>query len=408
MTSRIGWVAAALFVAAVAVTLGLVSWDGAGQPYRTVRVERRTLEPVVQAAGRTESAVHVALAPAMFRRIESVAVAEGDDVTRGQVVVVLENDDLEAAVASAEAEVDAARARRDEVLRGPRREEIEEARARLERQQADHDLAKVTLARREEVRESGGVSQESLDEARARVGIAGAAQAEARAILARLEAGATAEERRAAEAMLRAAEGRLAEARAALEKTLVRSPVDGQVLRRHFDPGEMLTPENPEPLLDLADLSRIRVRAEIDELDIRRVREGCAARISCDSYPGKSWSGRVERIASALGRKRLRSDDPREMVDRRVLEARVVFDEPPALPLELPVDVEIRGEIARDVLAIPREAVGFVGGRARVLVPGAAGQPDPRWIETGVDDGVWIEVRAGLGEGDPVLIPERG
>jgi RND family efflux transporter MFP subunit len=134
----------------------------------------------------------------------------------------------------------------------------------------------------------------------------------------------------------RAAVDRL-EAEAARYRIL--APIDGVVIARHVDPGETVAPA--APLVTVADLSRLRVEAEVDEFDIPRIAPGATATISAEGYAGTGWRGRVEEIADAVSPRRTRPEDPGRPADTRVLLVRVAFLEKVPLKLGQRVEVEI-------------------------------------------------------------------
>jgi RND family efflux transporter MFP subunit len=144
------------------------------------------------------------------------------------------------------------------------------------------------------------------------------------------------------------------EARATLAYATVTAPFRGTLLRKLKEAGEGVTVNGPpDPLFRLADLSRLKVRAEVPERDIAAVHPGAAAEVSADAYPGESIPARVARVGMAAGRKRLRSDDPRERLDEKVIEVELELAADPRLRSGMTVDV-VLGAGAADA----REAEG--------------------------------------------------
>ena len=134
----------------------------------------------------------------------------------------------------------------------------------------------------------------------------------------------------------RAAVDRL-EAEAARYRIL--APIDGVVIARHADAGETVAPA--APLIMIADLSHLRIEAEVDEFDIPRIAPDAPATISAEGYPGSGWRGRVEEIADAVSPRRTRPEDPGRPADTRVLLVRIGFLEKAPLKLGQRVEVEI-------------------------------------------------------------------
>ncbi len=145
---------------------------------------------------------------------------------------------------------------------------------------------------------------------------------------------------------LTAAEARRDAARAAVDrleaeaaKFRILAPIDGVVIARHADPGETVAPA--APLVTIADLTRLRVEAEVDEFDIPRIAPDAGATISAEGYPGPGWRGRVEEVADAVVPRRTRPEDPGRPADTRVLLVRIAFLETSPLKLGQRVEVEI-------------------------------------------------------------------
>ena len=103
-------------------------------------------------------------------------------------------------------------------------------------------------------------------------------------------------------------------------------------------PGETL--EAGKRIVTVADLSKTRIEAELDEFDSGRVRLDDAVRVTAEGYDGRVWKGRVEEIPDAVVGRRLKPQDPGKPEDTRVLLVKVALLEP--TPLKLGQRVEIR------------------------------------------------------------------
>lgn len=132
----------------------------------------------------------------------------------------------------------------------------------------------------------------------------------------------------------------LDQARATLEYGTIRAPFAGTVLRRFKEIGEgVLVNGPPDPLFRIADLSRLKVIAEVPEIDLGGLRDGGTAQVVAEAYPGVQFPARLARIGLAVGRKRLRSDDPRERLDEKVVEVELHLAADPRLLSGMTVDV---------------------------------------------------------------------
>jgi len=152
-----------------------------------------------------------------------------------------------------------------------------------------------------------------------------------------VEADAREEDHARARADVALARAHVAEAEATLDKTMVRSPIDGVVLRRHARVGESVSTQFDSPIVTLADRATVRVRVDVDEADVARVRVGQPAYVTADAFGTRRFNGRVMRVGQMLGKKNVRTDEPSERVDQKVLETLVELEDGSALPLGLRV-----------------------------------------------------------------------
>jgi HlyD family secretion protein len=153
-----------------------------------------------------------------------------------------------------------------------------------------------------------------------------------------VDADARDEDRNKAEAAVVAAEAQLAEAHAYLEKTYIRAPLDGVVLRKLRHTGESVSTQFDSPVVTLADDSTLRVRLDVDEVDVARLWVGQPAFVTAQAYGNHRFTGHIIRVGRILGKKNVRTDEPSERVDTKILETLVQLDPGQKLPLGLRVD----------------------------------------------------------------------
>lgn len=142
-----------------------------------------------------------------------------------------------------------------------------------------------------------------------------------------------------ADAHRRSANAAIARCRSALARTKVASPIDGVVMARSVEPGEVAAPGSR--LVTICDLTRVRVEAEVDEFDAARVAPGDLAVITVEGLDG-SWPGTVEEVPDRVADRALRPDDPGRPSDTSVLRVKVAPEAPLPLKLGQQVEVEIR------------------------------------------------------------------
>ncbi|MCG8371364.1 MAG: HlyD family efflux transporter periplasmic adaptor subunit [Proteobacteria bacterium] len=227
--------------------------------------------------------------------ITAIAVAEGDTVDAGQELVRQDDARAIARLAGAEAALGQARARLDELVRGPRAEQIAAARANVEGANQELEFRQSELERTREVHARGLASPEALDRAQAALD---AAQAALKLRLAQLEemlAGTTFEELAQAEQAVKQAAARRDGARVDLERHTIRAPATGIADSRLFEPGERPNPGQPLMILLAGDQPYARVF--IPERLRVRVSAGTPVSVHVDGLD-EAVDGRVRWVAS--------------------------------------------------------------------------------------------------------------
>lgn len=229
-------------------------------------------------------------------RLVEVSVQEGDRVEAGAPVARLETAEMEARRRQAEAQIAAARARLEEMERGFRSEEIEQARAAAQAVEVRLEDARADLARSERLLQGGAVSRESYDKAQVRTEVAERELERAQEQLQLLRRGPRREQIAAQRALVAHAEATLEAVEATLADMAAEAPFAGRVTVRHRDPGEVLSPG--APVVTLTNLDDRWVRIYVREDKIGALRLGAPCTIRSDTYPDKEYRGRIRFIAS--------------------------------------------------------------------------------------------------------------
>jgi len=203
--------------------------------------------------------------------------------------------------------------------------------------------AKVELRRRQELFSAGVVSREELERYAREADVAQAKYDAAMQQHALVDDHAREEDRTFAQADLKLAEAQSAEAQARYDKTFIRSPIEGAVLRKHHRSGESVSNSStvPDPVLTIGDRKTLRVRVDVDETDVSKVNIGQSAYVTADAFPKQKFWGHVVRVGQQLGPKNVRTDEPTEKVDTKILETLVELDPGSQLPDGLRVDAFI-------------------------------------------------------------------
>jgi HlyD family secretion protein len=287
-------------------------------------------------------AVETKVGAGLAGKIALVIAVEGTAVKAGDPLLEMDSTVEKAALAAAAADVEAARAQLARAVRGSRAEDIKAALADADTAQARADLSKGVADRIAKVAEGGGATVDELDRAKRQ---ASADEAAARASDARRQgvlAGSRREDIMLARAQLTAAEARRSQAAAVAERLIVRAPIDGTVLQVKVRAGEFYQPGN-EALVVIGDVSEIRARMDVDERDIGKVYVGATATIRANAFPGVEFNGKIAEVARRMGRKNVRTDDPTERNDTKILEIVIVIDKPAGLVVGQRVTCYVNG-----------------------------------------------------------------
>jgi HlyD family secretion protein len=228
--------------------------------------------------------------------VEKRLVSEGQEVKAGQIVARLDNQDLAQDIAQRKAQVAVAQSNLLELKTGSRPEEIAQAEAVLERARADGERAKLELDRQKKLFEREVISAREYDLAKTTYDGTEARIREAKEMLTLVRKGPRQEKIDQAKAALEQAQESLALAQTRMSYSVVYSPISGIVLSENIEPGEYVSPGTP--ILTLGDLSRVYLRAYINETDLGRVKVGQKVRITSDTFRNKSYEGKITFIAS--------------------------------------------------------------------------------------------------------------
>ncbi len=325
---------------AAALVLGTCAGAGAQESSRSAGSEAAKKWEAT-APGRVEpGSGEIRLSPPAPGQIARVLVTPNDKVFAGELLVRFDDEEARTRLVEAQAQVlMRQRAREDETKKGPAdRRRAGDAVAEGERALADAQ-ARLDQAV-ESAREAGGRPAEDGVVTAAR-----SALVTARDELRKRREALSAAEQAAAlpnfpESEVDIARANLSLARIALERTRVRAPIEGQVLQVNARPGEAAPASAQAPLVVLGDVSSLRVRAELDERDLGKIRIGQAASVRANAFKDRTFAGKVARIAQFVGPSRLNAPPARgKLNDINIVEVTIDLADPGSLLVGMEVDV---------------------------------------------------------------------
>ena len=277
-------------------------------------------------------------------RIVDVIAKTNDKVTGGELLVKLDSDDLQPKLTAARSEAD---------VRVRERDEEEATGLALDRRKAEdavnaseraHFLALDELDTAVIQSKAGGGDANAVTAAREKLTEADKKLADDRVALAAVLAKPGLPLPTRLESAVSIARTDVAQVENAIERTRVRAPYDGTVLNVWAKAGEMTGPAADPALLLFGDISSLRVRAEVEERDVTRIRIGQRVVVRADAFPDKDFEGVVTQLAPALGSPRITTRGPRRPNDVEVLEVLISLDGTPPLLTGMRVDAFFRHE----------------------------------------------------------------
>lgn len=270
---------AVLAIVGAGVYAAWKTWDRTGDApkYKVANAEAGPLTAAVAATGTLNPVVSVQVGSQVSGQIKEILVDFNSSVKYGQLIARLDPETYQHRVSQAAADVDAARA-----AQGVQLAEVSRARANLSNAQRDYERKKTLVEKNFISPAERDTAQNTLDAARASL-----ASAEAQV--------------KNGEAIVRQREAQLAAARVDLERTSIKAPVDGIVVKRSIEPGQTVAAslQAPELFVIAKNLTDMQVETSIDEADVGRVRVGQKAGFTVDAFAGRHFEGEVRQVRKA-------------------------------------------------------------------------------------------------------------
>lgn len=354
---------AIVVLVAIVIVTG-VSYLTRSKPIPVVlkQVDRGNVEAAVSntRAGTVKACRRAKLSPPSGGQISKMHVKKGQRVVAGQVLLELWDNDLHA----------------QEKLSN---DQLRTSESRVREVCSMAEAAQRDAERSKELKEKGFISSQQLDRA----------LTEAKARLASCDG---------ARNDIEQSKSRIEVVKTGLERMVLRAPFAGIVADISGEQGEYATPSPPGiltlPAVDLIDDSCLFVSAPIDEVDAAKLKVGQNSRITLDAIKGRTFAGKVKRIAPYVLELEKQA---------RTVEVEVEFSELPkteSLLVGYSADVEVVHEVRAKVLRIPTQTL--MEGK-RVLLYTSDGKLEERVVVTGLANWEFTEISSGLNEGDQIV-----
>ena len=367
------------------------------------KVEFGTLTIVVEGTGVVEPRTEVRIKSEASGQIEKLFAEEGDDLTPGQVIAVLDQEDQRLTVQRAAISEKQARLRYEEAKDSSLPQELKAAEARVEELELNLKNARERLERIRALHKRDFASDQEIEDAEKVVETLEVQLDQAELSLKLLKDGGYERDIETARLAWQDAKVYLAQAQKALGDATIKSPIYGTVLAKYVEEGDTVVSSNQgftegTTLCTVADLSQVQVRGSIDEVDIGTVAIGQGAELEVDAYANRVYDGKVVNVFPQG------TQSPGGLTTFTVIVE--VDNEDRSLLANMTASITITTTEMEDLLLVPFAAIrpGEEPEEYVVFVRNEKGVPDQRDIVLGATDYENYEVLEGLEEGDLVKV----
>jgi HlyD family secretion protein len=267
-------------------------------------------EVILSATGYIVAHHKIQVASKVVGKVAWIGVEKGDRVKEGQTIARLEDDEYRAQLQQAQGQLQSLEARLQELLNGSRPEEIDVARANLEREKADLAHAKINLDRMANLLKDNVVSQQDYDDAKSRYDVQVTRLAALDKTYQLVKIGPRQEVIAQVRGEIHQARGALAFADTQLANTIIRAPITGTILERIVEKGEFVTTgfvgERGAKgyVVSMADLNDLQVELDINQNDFAKLGPKQRGTIRTDAYRDRSYEGYIEEISPEANRQK--------------------------------------------------------------------------------------------------------
>jgi HlyD family secretion protein len=352
-------------------------------PVRTATVERGTILSVVSTNGKVEPLQSFEAHAPVGTTVKKLLVKEGDRVKKGQLLARLDDAEASSLAARALAQVRASQADTSAMQSGGNREEVLTLESQLVKVRAGRDTAQRNIEALRRLQQSGAASPGEVKQAEDQLA---SAEADLKLVEQKQRDRYSPPEIARVEAQKTEAQSAYAAAENVLQQLNIRAPFDGVVYSLPVHQGSYVSPG--DLVLQEADLSKVLVRAYVDEPDVGRLSPGQKIELTWDAVPGRTWQGSVSSVPSTV----------KLLGTRNVGEATCVVNNSDLKLLpNINVGVTIVTTEHQNALTVPREAVRLDDGKTFVYQI-VNDELQRRDIQTSISNLTQVEVTSGVTE----------
>ncbi len=367
----------------VIVMIALLAWTSLRRPaapaLASSPVVRADVEQTVEATGVIDAYKLVSVGAQASGQVKSLKVQLGDTVKEGDLIAEIDATTQQNTVLKAEAT-------------------LQQQRAQLAVQQASLRQSELDFARQQQMLAAEATSRQEYD----------AAEAALKTARAQIQS---------SQAQIKGSETEVATARANLAYTRITAPMDGTVVAVVTEEGRTVNANQTAPtIVMLARLDLVTVNAEISEADVVKIKAGMPVYFTTLGEPDRKYHATLRQVNPApasIANESSSSSSSSSSSASTAVYYNALFDvENPdgTLRIDMTAQVSVLLRQARNVLTVPSVALGRPSrdGSRTVRVVGEDGQPQPRRVKVGINNGANAEILSGLEEGERVVVGEGG
>jgi multidrug efflux pump subunit AcrA (membrane-fusion protein) len=349
----------------------------------TVKVSRSSIDEFYEATGTVRAKTTTQVSANMMGRIISIPAVEGDTVSRGQLLVVIDSNEAKTQLQKSQAELAEAQASLIELEHS-----VESANAAVRTAEANKQLADLTFGRYKELHQRGSVSAQEFDEAQTRLNAATSELDRARSNVREIDA-----KNKQITARIEQAKAEIANTKVVEGYSRIVAPVSGVIVKKFAETGAIASPGTP--LLSIEDNSQYRLEAAVEESRSKLVHVGGRVSVRIDALGASEVVGTVAEVlptSDAASRSyTVKIDLPANAILRTGLYGLARF----ALS-------------QREAITVPQTAIVQRGQLTGVYIVGTDGTVHFRIVTTGKNSEGLIELLTGVNEGDEVVTADAG
>jgi multidrug efflux pump subunit AcrA (membrane-fusion protein) len=359
-------------------------------PVRTALVEKGEVNSFLKVTGVVEANETVRVTSEIMGQAKEVKVQDGEEVNKGDILVVLGDEQIKIQVAQAQATLDSIQASYDKIKLGARPQEIKQAESAVLQAKINRDSAEENYLRMKKLSSEKAISEQQYEQAKNQYEIADVQYQSAQESFKLVIEGAAEEDVKSVEAQVRQTKAALDMAKYQLKNTKISAPISGKVTSITVSTGEMVSPS--VPLLSIIDVSRVFVKVGISEKDISKIIEGQTVDLEIDAFPEEKFQGEIVSKGVAVNQ------------ISKTLEVKIEILQP---EVDIPVGVFARGKILvktnQDALIISSSALVRKkdGIYVYVIEEGIARQKE---VVLGIIQAKRVEILEGLSEEEEIVV----